>query len=52
MDNGLMCLSLCGHTRKPPQHKPPQRKKKMMTMFYATCVDTVHVICLSVALAT
>ena len=47
MDLGLMCLSLCWHTKKQPL-----RKKKMMTVFVANCVATVLVIYLSVALAT
>ena len=44
---GLMCLSLCGHRRRQPL-----RRRKMVTVFVASCVATVLVIYLSVALAT
>ena len=46
MGLGLMCLSLCGHTKRQPL------RRKMMMVFVASCVATIVVIYLSVALAT
>ena len=47
MDLGLMCLSLCGHSRRQPL-----RRRKMMMVFVANCVATILVKTPSVALAT
>ena len=47
MNLGLMCLSLCGHSKRQPL-----RRRKMMTVFVANCVATVLGIYVSMALAT
>ena len=45
--HGLMCLSLCGHITRLPR-----KRRKMMSVFVATCVATIRVTYQSVVVAT